>query len=97
MFEQNVFWGSQHLSTYSNSAMKRQKTTCEICSKLTVKTLFFVFIVNFEHISHIVLVPLLTLNHAVYMIVQIWEITKQKRNLCGCFLCCPTIFPIKAL
>ena len=44
------------------------RTRCEICSKLTIKTpeqhqRFGVFIVNFEHISHLVLVsPLLTLN-----------------------------------
>ena len=45
-------------------------TRCEVCSKLTIKTLerrqwlrFGVFIVNFEHISHLVLVfLLLTLN-----------------------------------
>ena len=36
--------------------------SCEICSKLTIKTperLSYVFIVNFEHISHLVLVLLL--------------------------------------
>ena len=46
------------------------RTTCETCSKLTIKIpkrrhcrRSGVFIVNFEHISHIVLVfPLLTLN-----------------------------------
>ena len=27
-------------------------TRCEICSKLTIKSRFGVFIVNFEHISH---------------------------------------------
>ena len=33
------------------------------CSKLTIETLTGIFIVNFEHISHLVLVfPLLTLN-----------------------------------
>ena len=37
------------------------RTWCKICSKLTMKT--GVFIVNFEHISHLVLVfLLLTLN-----------------------------------
>ena len=48
---------------------KNTKTRCEIFSKLTVRTLeryhwrrSGVFIVNFEHISHLVLVfPLLTL------------------------------------
>ena len=42
------------------------RTRCEICSKLTIKTLerrhwrrFGVFIVDFEHISHLVLVSLL--------------------------------------
>ena len=44
------------------------RTRCEICSKLTIKTTDAmrrsgVFIVNFEHISHLVLVFLLsTLN-----------------------------------
>ena len=44
------------------------ETRCEICSKLTMKTLepphlrrSDVFIVNFEHISHLVLVFLLKL------------------------------------
>ena len=38
------------------------KTSCEICSKLTIK-MSGVFIVNFEHVSHLVLVSLLlTLN-----------------------------------
>ena len=35
------------------------RTRCEICSKLTIKIPFDVFIVNFEHISHLVLVFLL--------------------------------------
>ena len=35
------------------------KTRCEICSKLTIKTPERAFIVNFEHISHLVLVFLL--------------------------------------
>ena len=40
---------------------RNTRTRCEICSKLTIKT--GVFIVNFEHISHLVLVfLLLTLN-----------------------------------
>ena len=40
---------------------KSTKKRCEICSKLTIT--FGVFIVNFEHISHLVLVSLLlTLN-----------------------------------
>ena len=45
---------------------KNTRTRCEICSKLTIKTperrywrLSGVFIVNFEHISHLVLVFLL--------------------------------------
>ena len=48
---------------------RNTRTKCEICSKLTVKTpersrrRSGVFIVNFEHISHFVLVfQLLTLN-----------------------------------
>ena len=47
---------------------KNTKTRCEICSKLTIKTLRHwrhsgVFVVNFEHISHLALVfLLLTLN-----------------------------------
>ena len=40
---------------------RNTKANCEICSKLTVKTLasFWCFIVNFEHISHLFLVFLL--------------------------------------
>ena len=49
---------------------RNTRTKCEICSKLTIKTSerrqwrrSGVFIVNFEHISHLVLVfLLLTLN-----------------------------------
>ena len=49
---------------------RNTRARCEICSKLTIKTperrqwrRSFVFIVNFEHISHLVLVfLLLTLN-----------------------------------
>ena len=56
-----------HLLTVNN---RNTRTTCEICSKLTIKTPerrhwrhSGVFIVNFEHISHLVLVLLLlTLN-----------------------------------
>ena len=32
------------------------RTSCEICSKLTIKISSGIFIVNFEHISHLVLV-----------------------------------------
>ena len=50
------------------------KQTCEICSKLTLKTLEWrhshrssVFIVNFKHISHFLLVFLfLTLNSEMF-------------------------------
>ena len=59
--------------TCSNSTVEKTRNTrkrCEICSKLTIKTLeqrqrcrSGVFIVNFEHISHLFLVfLLLTLN-----------------------------------
>ena len=43
---------------------KNSRKRYEICSKLTIKTLVFgVYIVNFEHISHLFLVfLLLTLN-----------------------------------
>ena len=49
---------------------RNTRTRCEICSKLTIKTSerrhwrrFGIFIVNFEHISHVVLVfVLLTLS-----------------------------------
>ena len=65
------FWYSipavSYLSQVSN---RKSRTMCEICSELTVKTSkrcqlyrFGVFIVNFEQISHIVLVfALLILN-----------------------------------
>ena len=43
---------------------RNPRTKCDICSKFTIRTLRSgVFIVNFEHISHLVLVfILLTLN-----------------------------------
>ena len=49
---------------------KNTRTRCELCTKLTIKTperrqwrRSGVFIINFVHISHLVLVfPLLTLN-----------------------------------
>ena len=45
---------------------RNTRTRCEICLKLTIKTpeqRHYVFVVNFEHISHLVLVFLLfTLN-----------------------------------
>ena len=52
-----------HLFKVNN---RNTRTRCEICSKLTIKTSSLtirrrsgVFIVNFEHISHLVLVFLL--------------------------------------
>ena len=59
------------------------RTICEICSKLTIKTIerrqwrrSGVFIVNFEHISHLVLVFLLfTLNK--YLPAGIWLFWKK--------------------
>ena len=57
---------SQSAITGSNVAIESTRTRCEIYSKLTVKTperrqlhCSGVFIVNFEHISHLVLVSLL--------------------------------------
>ena len=55
---------------YMFKVNRNTRTRCEICSKLTIKTpeqhqwrRSFVFIVNFEHISHFALeFPLLTLN-----------------------------------
>ena len=42
---------------------RNTRTRCEICSKLTIRRRSGAFIVNFEHISHLVLVfLLLTLN-----------------------------------
>ena len=38
---------------------RNTRTRCEICSKLTIKTPDGVFIINFEHISRLVLVFLL--------------------------------------
>ena len=40
--------------TYSKSTIETLKNKCEICSKLTIKTLgrlYTLFIVNFEHID----------------------------------------------
>ena len=63
----NQFQASIYLLKLSN---RNTRARCEICSKLTIKTperhqwhRSGVFIVNFEHISHLVLVfLLLTLN-----------------------------------
>ena len=65
MIETNSFAISvgNHMFKVNN---RNSRTKCEICSKLTIKTPELrnwhrsgVFIVNFEHISHIVLVSLL--------------------------------------
>ena len=52
--------------------MENTRTRCEICSKLTIKTperrqwrRSGVFIVNFEHISHLVLVFLYNFEHLI--------------------------------
>ena len=59
MFYRGLNPAGMHLLKVNN---KNSRTRCEICSKLTIKTPG-VFMVNFKHISHIVLVfPLLTLN-----------------------------------
>ena len=59
----NSFSTCNYMSTVTN---RKTRTTCEICSKLTIKTperhhclRSVVFIVNFKLISHIVLVFLL--------------------------------------
>ena len=59
----NAFPASIYLFKVNN---RNTRTRCEICSKLTIKTperrqrcRYSVFIVNFEHISHLVLVFLL--------------------------------------
>ena len=62
-----IFSAGIYLFKYNN---RNTRTRCEICSKLTIKTperrqwrRSGIFIVNFEHISHHVLVfLLLTLN-----------------------------------
>ena len=64
---ENMFPFGIHLFNLNN---RNTRTTCEICSKLTIKTpeqhywcLSGVFIINFEHNSHLVLeFLLLTLN-----------------------------------
>ena len=70
-----IIHGLHHLSVPASVYLlkvnnRNTRTRCEICSKLTIKTperrhwrRYSVFIVNFEHISHLVLVLLLlTLN-----------------------------------
>ena len=54
---------SQYFGYLFTVTMETPKTICEICSKLTIKTSkrrhwhhSIVFIVNFDHIPHIVLV-----------------------------------------
>ena len=66
-FSKILFPARIYLLKFNN---RNTRTCCEICSKLTIKTperhqwhRSGVFIVNFEHISHLVLVfILLTLN-----------------------------------
>ena len=62
----NPFPAGNHMLKFNN---KNTRTRCEICSKLTIKKSkrhqwrrSGVFIVNFEHISHLVLFLLLTLS-----------------------------------
>ena len=65
--DENMFPVGIYLLNVNN---RNTRTTCEICSKLTIKTpeqcywcCYGVFIVNFEHISHLVLeFLLLTMN-----------------------------------
>ena len=67
-FSNSVYWVNIYLFKFNNG---NTRIICEIFSKLTVKTLELrqwrrsgIFVVNFEMISHIVLVfPLLTLNN----------------------------------
>ena len=66
------------------------RTRCEICSKLTIKTperrqwrLSGVFIVNFELISHLVLVfLLLTLNMELPARIFVYEKVRDLHLLC---------------
>ena len=51
---------------------RNTRTWCEICSKLTIKTperchwsCSDVFIVNFEHISHLLLVFIVNFEHVI--------------------------------
>ena len=44
---------SQPAFTCSKLTIETLEQRCEICSKLTIKTPKRVFIVNFEHISHL--------------------------------------------
>ena len=46
-------------SKYEYFDWRNTRTRCQVCSKLTVGTPKNVFVVNFEHISHLVLVFLL--------------------------------------
>ena len=58
-FLKEVFPSGIYLLKVNN---RNTRTKCEICSKLTIKTperRYSVFIVNVEHISHLVLVFLL--------------------------------------
>ena len=64
------FWLNEAASPTNKWILKfnnrNTRRRCEICSKLTIKYRFVIFIVNFEHISHSFLVFLsLTLNMSV--------------------------------
>ena len=58
-----IFNGITPVGNYMFKVNNRNtRTKCEICSKLTIDTTerrYCVFIVNFEHVSHLVLVFLL--------------------------------------
>ena len=53
---------TQPVFTFSSN--RNTRTRSEICSKLTINPYSGVFIVNFEHISHLVLVFLLLILNA---------------------------------
>ena len=71
------FSKSQETFSCSKSTIETLEKKCEICSKLTIETperpqsrRSGVFIVNFEHISHLFLVfLLLTLNRKMFVVL----------------------------
>ena len=79
---------------------KSTRTRCEICSKLTIKTLerrqwrhSGVFIVHFEHISYLVLVfLLLTLNRKLLAGATASKTSELSVSSAFCDVCCQHIF-----
>ena len=78
-----VYWINLFHATVNQ---RNTRTRCEICSKLTIKTPERrpgVLIVNFEHISHLVLVFLLLTLNGNYMFKVNNRNTRTRCEICS--------------